>query len=98
MRSFQTMGVEQPLPGSGVFQRTFVEASHLTGYEPVSVLPLSRGPRQRGQLELASASATGAAKTAATARMAGNMEGVERWRENMRSHSRRECGKRQMQP
>lgn len=42
------MGVEHPFPGSGVFHSTLA-GSNFTGYAPVSTLPLSCGPRQRGQ-------------------------------------------------
>src|SRR6478672_12020981 len=48
MRSFQTIGVEDPLPGSGTLQVTFVP-SHFTGYSPIEVLPLAFGPRQFDQ-------------------------------------------------
>jgi hypothetical protein len=43
------------LPGSSTFHRTFAEESNFDGYEPDSVLPLSKGPRQRGQLAVFSA-------------------------------------------
>src|SRR5260370_41039688 len=51
------MGVEQPLPGSGAFQRPFC-TSHFVGTSPGSVLPLSCGPRQCGQFSWTSAAAT----------------------------------------
>src|SRR6266436_6520675 len=49
MRWSQTIGVEQPLPGNGAFQRTF-STSHFVGKSRASVLPLSCGPRHRGRL------------------------------------------------
>src|SRR3954467_5659098 len=86
MRLFQTIGVEHPLPGSGAFQSTFVVASHWTGYETLSLLPLSRGPRQCGQFAFVSASAALEAKAA-------KIESRRGERGNMRSIQRRESEK-----
>jgi hypothetical protein len=49
------MGVEQPLPGNGTFHSG---CSHFAGYVPDSALPLSCGPRQRGQSDEAEAAET----------------------------------------
>src|SRR6185369_1915370 len=46
IRSPQTTGDEWPLPGSGIFQRTFSVALHLTGKPVSSDVPSRLGPRQ----------------------------------------------------
>src|SRR5262245_15637293 len=53
IRSPQTIGVEEPLPGIGVCHWMLVFASHLTGGSPPGVKPLTCGPRQCGQLSAA---------------------------------------------
>src|SRR6185436_20873480 len=49
----QTMGDDQPSPGSAVFQATFVDASHFRGRSASSTRPCPVGPRKRGQLPAA---------------------------------------------
>jgi hypothetical protein len=48
-RSRQTIGEELPRPGTGVFQRTFWVADHVSGYVLPLTIPWPEGPRQRGQ-------------------------------------------------
>jgi hypothetical protein len=47
--SSQTDGEEYPIPGTFVFQRTFVTESHLAGRLTSSLVPSWSGPRQQGQ-------------------------------------------------
>src|SRR5438045_8580921 len=49
-RSPQTTGEECPLPGMGVFQRTFSFSLQRTGTPVSSLVPSPRGPRHPGQL------------------------------------------------
>ena len=57
-RSPQTMGLECPRPGIGVFQRTpFADSTfQLAGVEKPSATPLAAGPRNDGQFPIAASS------------------------------------------
>src|SRR5438132_1395161 len=46
----QTIGVELPRSGRGVFQRIFFESLHSLGRFCSDVTPFASGPRQAGQL------------------------------------------------
>src|SRR5262249_22696575 len=47
-RSPQTTGDEWPIPGMGVFQRTFSSLPHFSGTFVSADVPSPRGPRQPG--------------------------------------------------
>ena len=66
MRSPQTMGVEWPRPGIGVFQRMFVPSasSQSSGGSPSGATPVASGPRHAGQLSIASPLASPSARAA----------------------------------
>jgi hypothetical protein len=56
MRLSQTMGVELPRAGSGVFQRIFSEGLQRSGRLRSLHTPVPAGPRQAGQLSPQAAS------------------------------------------
>jgi hypothetical protein len=47
--SFQIIGEEYPLPGTGIFHTTLVIESHRTGRLVSELVPYPFGPRQQGQ-------------------------------------------------
>src|SRR5512142_1451771 len=63
IRSPHTTGVECPRPGTGAFHATPFESLQDTGASPRAI-PLSSGPRQRGHVSGAPASAKAPAKNA----------------------------------
>src|SRR5687767_13522093 len=48
-RSPTTIGLDDPGPGSSIFQAIFSFGPHLTGSADSALAPLPRGPRKRGQ-------------------------------------------------
>jgi hypothetical protein len=55
MRSPQTTGVDEPLPGISTFQRTFFVSLHSIGGVACGATPVMSGPRHWGQKRSASA-------------------------------------------
>ena len=49
MRSPRTTGEDEPLPGTGVFQRTFSVPDQVVGGVASELVPSTLGPRQFGQ-------------------------------------------------
>ena len=49
MRSPQTTGVDEPLPGISTFQRTFWVSLHTSGGAAFGATPVISGPRHCGQ-------------------------------------------------
>src|SRR5687767_8564194 len=66
----QTTGLECPLPGSGVFQRTFFASPHSSGSPFSAETPEPSGPRHCGQFVSPAAEPCGARSASAVRKIA----------------------------
>ncbi len=71
MRLPQTTGLEWPLPGSGVFQRTFFASPHSSGSPFSAETPEPSGPRHCGQFVSPAAEVAENERARAVSRSAG---------------------------